>query len=123
MDKDYTVYVKWTQDKTPDLAKEAHTAYIVGYPDGTVKPERDITRAETMTVINRVLERAVDEDGVLSGMKTWKDNADTGYWAYYEIQEATNSHSYERTDKKPLGQSFYYEKWTAINEVTVQKAK
>ena len=46
----------------------------------------------------------------------WSDNPNTGKWPYYEVQEATNSHEYMRTDRYPEGQSFSYEKWTQMKE-------
>jgi hypothetical protein len=47
-------------------------------------------------------------------MKTWSDNADTSAWYYREVQEATNSHEYERKTSKSPTRSYYYEKWTAL---------
>ena len=68
---------------------------ITGYPDGTFGPDKTVTRAELMAMINRATGRAPKSaDALLTGMKTWKDNANTGAWYYLDVQEATNSHSY-----------------------------
>jgi uncharacterized repeat protein (TIGR02543 family) len=70
---------------------------ILGYPDGTFRPENPISRAEAITIINRLLDRHVAaEEELLPDMVTWRDNADPGVWYYYDIQEATNSHDYVR---------------------------
>ena len=99
-----------------EIAKAEQLGWIKGYSDGTFRPGKNITRAETMTLVNRVLERAVDQDGVCADMVTWIDNPNTGKWPYYEVQEATNSHEYMRTDRQPEGQSFSYEKWIQLKE-------
>ena len=69
--------------------------WINGYPDGTFGPDKTVTRAELMAMVNRATGRAPKSTGaLLSGMKTWKDNADTARWYYLDVQEATNSHTY-----------------------------
>ena len=90
-------------------AKEIGIAYyndwIKGYPDGTFKPDQNITRAEAMTLINRVLERKPESPAdLLTNMNKWTDNLDTSKWYYLDVQEATNSHSYTR-------KTFNYELW------------
>ena len=64
-----------------------------GYPDGTFGPDRAITRAEVMALVNEVLERAPDADYMLKDMTVWPDNPKSA-WYYEDVQEATNSHSY-----------------------------
>ena len=72
--------------------------WINGYPDGTFHPDATITRAEMMAMINRALDRTPKSaDDLLSGMKTWSDNANTGAWYYLDVQEATNSHTYTKS--------------------------
>lgn len=83
--------------------------WVGGYPDGTFRPNNNITRAEVMSLVNRVLDREVDEDGMLDDMLTWIDN-EPGTWYYEAVQEATNSHDYERKDADSV------ETWTQINE-------
>lgn len=90
-------------------AKEIGIAYyndwIKGYPDGTFKPDQNITRAEAMTLINRVLERKPETPAdLLTNMNKWTDNMDTSKWYYLDVQEATNSHGYTR-------KTFNYELW------------
>lgn len=77
------------------IARTADLGWINGYPDGTFGPDKTVTRAELMAMINRATGRAPKAaDALLTGMKTWKDNANTGAWYYLDVQEATNSHSY-----------------------------
>ena len=84
---------------------------ITGYPDGTFGPQRDITRAETMALVNRVLNRQPEtEDDLLPNMTVWTDNANPKAWYYLAVQEATNSHYYKfKTNSK-------YEKWTELRK-------
>ena len=98
-----------------EIAKAEKLGWIKGYPDGTFRPENNITRAEAMTLVNRVLERAVDAGGLHRDMVIWSDNPDTGAWPYYDVQEATNSHGYMRTEETASGQSFQLEKWTEMH--------
>ena len=77
----------------------AALGWVNGYMDGTFHPNATITRAEAMAMINRVLGRLPEsEKDLLSGMKTWPDNADPSAWYYLTVQEATNSHSFERKE-------------------------
>ncbi len=83
--------------------------WIDGYEDYTFRPEEDITRAETATLINRVLNRVPENaEALLDTMKVWPDNADTA-WYYVAVQEATNSHTYERVNE-------FNEKWLELTE-------
>ena len=88
-----------------------NNGWITGYPDGTFGPQRDITRAETMALVNRVLNRQPEtEDDLLPNMTVWTDNANPKAWYYLAVQEATNSHYYKfKTNSK-------YEKWTELRE-------
>ena len=93
-----------------DIAIAANNGWIMGYPDGTFRPNQTITRAEAMALINRVLARIPESpQDLLDGMKTWPDNMNTDKWYYIPVQEATNSHDFER---KANGS----EKWTALNK-------
>lgn len=77
------------------IALTANLGWINGYPDGTFGPDKTVTRAELMAMVNRATGRALEStSALLSGMKTWKDNADTARWYYLDVQEATNSHTY-----------------------------
>lgn len=80
------------------IALTANLGWINGYPDGTFGPDKTVTRAELMAMVNRATGRAPKStSALLSGMKTWKDNADTARWYYLDVQEATNSHTYTGT--------------------------
>lgn len=98
----------WAKD---EISVAYNNGWVDGYPDGTFGPQRNITRAETVTLVNRVLNRKPEtEDDLLPDMTTWTDNADKKAWYYLAIQEATNSHYYEfKTNSE-------YEKWTELRE-------
>ena len=95
-----------------EIAIAAKMGWIEGYPDGTFRPDATITRAEMMTLVNRALERVPsDEDHLLSKrvMLTFPD-CKSGDWFYIAVQEATNSHTYERAATEKNGD----EQWTAL---------
>lgn len=71
----------------------ASNGWVQGYEDGTFRPDQPITRAEAMTIINRMLGRGVSKGYVCKGAVRYTDN-DPGSWYYYEILEATNDHEY-----------------------------
>ena len=79
-----------------EIERAVAFGWIAGYPDGTFRPDTYITRAEAMTMINRVLCRMPqDEKDLLRTMVVWPDNKPTD-WHYLAVQEATNSHEFER---------------------------
>ena len=89
----------------------ANNGWVKGYEDGTFRPDRLITRAEAMTLINRVLHRIPETpDDLLDYMVIWPDNMDVTKWYYLAVQEATNSHHYQRKPSE-------YEYWTELREV------
>lgn len=122
-----TLYAKWTRNYTPrpytpptvvipdddalGLNTTDHFVYIVGYGNGKVRPQNNITRAETMTLVNRVLNRQPEtEDDLLPNMTVWTGNANPKAWYCLAVQEATNSHYYKfKTNSK-------YEKWSELRE-------
>ena len=80
------------------IAVCAKLGWINGYPDGSFRPDATITRAEMMAMINRALDRTPKSvSDLLSGMKTWSDNANVNAWYYLDVQEATNSHTYTKS--------------------------
>lgn len=87
------------------IATATKAGWIAGYTDGTFKPEQPITRAEAMTIINRVLNRGVNEKSELMNFRVWPDN-DPSAWYYYEVIEASNEHEY--TGSRPS------ENWTSL---------
>lgn len=91
------------------ILRAAALGWTRGYPDGSFRPQNSITRAEAITMINRVLGRSPgSKDDLLPGMKVWPDNPETA-WYYLSVQEATNGHSARR---KADG----HEKWIALTE-------
>ena len=112
-----TPTVEIPDDDALGLNTTDHFAYIVGYGNGKVRPQNNITHAETMTLVNRVLNRQPEtEDDLLPNMTVWTDNANPKAWYYLAVQEATNSHYYEfKTNSQ-------YEKWTELRETRDWKA-
>ncbi len=99
----------WAKD---EIGIAANKGWINGYPDSTFRPDQYITRAEAMTLVNRVLNRLPEQsEDLLDDMIRWPDNADISAWYYLAVQEATNSHDYaDRSDADK------YEKWTIIRD-------
>ena len=95
------------------IAAAEELGIIGGYPDGTVRPNNNITRAETCAIVNRVLERRPHDEhlGDVDDMRTWPDNQ-PGAWYYADMQEATNGHYYEWIDID--GSKF--EEWTEVDK-------
>ena len=85
----------------------AQKGWVNGYPDGTFKPDQAITRAEFMTLVNNVLERRVQKENILPDAKQFPDLS-SNEWYYEEVQEAINSHYYQRATRQD------YEEWTEI---------
>ena len=107
----------WAKD---EISIAYNNGWITGYPDGTFGPQRSITRAETATMINRVIDRVPSEESHLLSrgvMQIWPD-ANPGDWFYLAMQEATNSHDYERNAKWAAAD----EQWTALRETRDWKA-
>jgi hypothetical protein len=97
------------------IAFAASHSWVNGYGDNTFRPEQSITRAEAVKLINRMLDREVDEQGLLDGTIQFTDNADKAAWYYYEIQEAANGHDYDRrSDKSDV------ENWTKLNSGVIE---
>ena len=89
------------------IQRAAELGWIKGFEDGTFRPDTYITRAQAMTMINRVLNRIPeDESDLLPGMNVWPD-CNPGDWFYLAIQEATNSHDFEH-------KAGNYETWTKL---------
>jgi len=89
------------------IERAASLGWISGYEDGAFRPENYITRAEAMTMINRVLKRLPEtEDDLIPGMKRWPDNQPDA-WYYLAVQEATNGHEFERRGE-------IHEHWTKL---------
>ncbi|MBS4881261.1 MAG: S-layer homology domain-containing protein [Firmicutes bacterium] len=96
----------WAQDY---IERAAELGWVKGFEDGTFRPDTYITRAQAMTMINRVLNRLPeDESDLLAGMNTWPD-CNPGDWFYLAVQEATNSHAFTH-------KAGNYETWTGMNQ-------
>lgn len=93
------------------VAAAAERGLLGGYPDGTVRPNATITRAESCAVVNRTLDRRPDAKHLLPAgeMRVWPDNPADG-WYYADMQEATNGHEYRWLT---IGKN-KIEDWTAI---------
>ena len=99
----------WAKD---EIAVATNNDWVNGYEDGSFCPQNNITRAETMSLVNRVLNRNPETaEDLLSDMITFTDNADTNAWYYLAVQEATNSHY--NTSKENSA----YEKWTGLRKI------
>ena len=95
----------WAED---EISRAAALGWIQGYSDDSFRPDQYISRAQAVTMINRVLCRLPeDTDDLLSGMNTWTDCHESD-WFYLAIQEATNSHDFVTKDR-------VYESWTDLN--------
>ena len=95
-----------------EIGIAANKGWINGYPDSTFRPNQYITRAEAMTLVNRVLNRLPENSSdLLDSMIKWPDNSDASAWYYLAVQEATNSHAYSDKSKDDK-----YEKWTTIRD-------
>ena len=101
-----------------DINYAAAIGWVTGYPDGTFKPDQPITRAEYITLVNRMLERVPENTSDLlnNEMIKWPDNSNSSMWYYLAIQEATNSHVPEYKSNIVPGLSFSYERWVEIVE-------
>lgn len=93
------------------INEAAAIGIVTGYEDGTFRPQKLITRAEAMTMVNRTLGRAPEKDHLLDDMLKWPDNMDTTQWYYAQVQEATNSHEYQMAT---ASDGTEYEIWTEL---------
>lgn len=99
-------YTHWANDV---IAKAASAGWVSGYPDGTFKPENKITRAEVVSITNRMLTRRADKDFITKHRSAILRFTDTPtHWAFYDIVEACNGHDYTR-------QGTIEENWLNVN--------
>ena len=93
-----------------EISAASNNGWITGYPDGTFRPDNKITRAEAMTLVNRVLKRLPETaEDLHDDMIKWSDNSDASQWFYLAVQEATNSHYYQTKENK-------FEKWSELRD-------
>ena len=107
----------WAQDY---INNAANKGLVKGYEDGTFGPDRYITRAEAVTLVNRTLNRHPHNDGLHQDMLRWPDNMDTSKWYYADMQEATNSHEPDKNkstaDKEYWGKMLPIRDWEALEK-------
>lgn len=97
-----------------EILSAAAKGWVKGYEDGTFKPDNNIARHETITLINRVLGRdsiTIESIVTIDPMITWPDNSKTNTWFYLAIQEATNGHRHEMKGE--------HEQWTSLTDTHV----
>ena len=87
------------------INQAAAAGLVYGYTDGTFRPDQNITRAETIVIVNRILGRSASADTVVNGYKTFSDVA-AGAWYYWDIVEASNAHTFNLDGST--------ERWTAL---------
>ena len=99
-----------------DIMYAGAVGWVSGYPDGTFKPDQAITRAEVMTLVNRMLGRVpeIAADLLADQMIKWVDNRNQDMWYYLAVQEATNTHVPAVKDKAVPGQLYNYEYWVRM---------
>ncbi len=107
----------WAEDY---INNAANKGLVKGYEDGTFGPDRYITRAEAVTLVNRTLNRHPHNDGLHQDMLRWPDNMDTSKWYYADMQEATNSHEPDKdkttADKEYWGKMLPIRDWEALEK-------
>lgn len=82
------------------IADAARYGWVVGYGDGTFHADDEITRAEVVTIVNRLLGREADQEYIADhprGLVLFPD-VSKSYWAYYDILEAANGHTASMQD-------------------------
>lgn len=94
----------WAEDAIHAVADQE---WIGGYEDGTFRPDALITRAEAMTIINRMLVYHIDHESLIDDVKHWPDNKETD-WFYFDVLTATNTREHE------IRENGYTENWKAI---------
>lgn len=92
-----------------EINQAARQGWILGYPDGTFRPNDPITRAEAIALINRMLLRSPAPGALMEGMIHWPDNPEDA-WYYLDVQEATNGHAYDQDAETGA------ERWTGLTE-------
>lgn len=78
-----------------DISYATNAKWLNGYADGSFKPDTNITRAEVVTVVNRMTGRTADKEYIndnLSVLNKFTDLKNNAHWAYYDIMEAANTH-------------------------------
>ena len=93
----------WAEENIKSIA---NNEWILGYEDGNFRPDDYITRAEAITIINRIIVRYVNDHGLVDDVKEWPDN-DESAWYYHAVIEATHEHGFDRAEDS------YNELWSS----------
>ncbi|MCL2842650.1 MAG: S-layer homology domain-containing protein, partial [Oscillospiraceae bacterium] len=87
----------------------AYVGWVLGYPDGTFRPNAPITRSEVTAIVNRIFIRNLAEvDYLLYGLISWPDNANPNSWYYLHMKEAANSNHHDMLE------CGFYKMWTEL---------
>lgn len=85
----------WAHD---EIGKAAAFGWVIGYPEGIFQPSRALSRAEAVTLLNRVLGRPGDSAAIAAGKGvTFSDVAKT-FWGYNAIVESATAHNYTKDE-------------------------
>ena len=91
------------------IAAAATNGWVTGYEDGTFRPGNNITRAEAVVIMNRVLGRVADKDTINNGEGMFHFiDVKTTAWYYYDVMEAATGHQYVKSGS--------VESWTGFNK-------
>lgn len=85
----------WAEER---ITYSVSKGWLRSFGDGTFQPEKHILRCESMMLINDALDRRVTGEGIYEEVLCWPDNP-KDKWYYEIVQEACNSHQYERVNK------------------------
>ena len=90
------------------IAQAYGNGRIAGYPDSTFRPNNNITRAEAVTVLNKLFDRSVDYKGSADVRADFVPFVDVtaNHWAYYQIIEASNTHEFYRTEQGKVDETW-----------------
>ena len=78
----------------------AYYGWVTGFEDGTFGPTRNITRAQAAAIFNRMLCRLADANAIDAGAFRTFTDVNSGYWAWYDIAEATYTHGFTMSADK-----------------------
>lgn len=124
VDKENSKELPFADVKGHQFEKEIQQAYangrIEGYPDGSFKPDGEITRTEAVKILNSLFERSADKDYINDNQNKIKKfiDLDRSHWGYYELVEAANTHKYVRREAGKVD-----ERWLEILEYIEKNIK
>ncbi|MFI3226064.1 MAG: S-layer homology domain-containing protein, partial [Clostridia bacterium] len=83
---------------TDYISTAVANGWINGYSDGTFRPDQEITRAESVTIINRIMGRVYDAEYIEENDVNIFSDVTTSHWGYGDILEASVDHTYEEDE-------------------------